>query len=251
MGWSLSFFYFGVPAMLSILAHYIVSPALAKGGMKPFYADFIPNTIVLASLLIASVVAYRSEGRPLTWTGLKDRFRLNRMTGRNWLWVLGGTIAGFVAYYLGSMPGSWLIEKGLMPLPEWIPAWIDPRVTMSFVERFNVEAGGLRGNWLVFVLAATTFFFNIFGEEIWWRGYILPRQEVAFGKWTWLIHAVMWSVIFHAWKYWDLVGLLPAHLVFVYVASRTKSTTVAILLHTFTNMSFPIFVLLGVIGVGM
>lgn len=112
-------------------------------------------------------------------------------------------------------------------------------------------AGGLRGNWLVFIMAAVSFFFNIVGEEFWWRGYILPRQELAFGKWTWLIHGVMWSVLFHAFKYWDFVGLLPAQLVFVYVASRKKSTTVSMWLHILTNVSFPAFVLLGVLGVGM
>lgn len=249
MGWRPSLLYFSVPAILSILANYVATPILVTGGIKPFYAQFIPDTIVLASLLIASIVAYRLEDRPLIWAGLKNRFRLDRMTGRKWFWVLGGTIAGFALFYLFGPLGTWLIERGLIPLPVSIPAWIDPRVTMSLVEKFNLEAGGLRGNWLVFILATTTFFFNIFGEEFWWRGYILPRQELAFGKWTWLIHAVMWSVIFHAWKYWDLIGLLPAQLVFVFVASRTKSTTVAILLHFLTNMSFPLFVLLGALGV--
>ena len=173
------------------------------------------------------------------------------MTGKLWLWTLAATVVGFILYYLFTPLGNWLIAQGFIPMPASLPAWVDPRVAGSFVEKFDMEAGGLRGNWMFFFMAATTFFFNIVGEELWWRGYVLPRQELSFGKWTWLIHAVMWAALFHAWKYWDVVGLLPAHLVFVYVASRTKSTTVSLWLHIFTNMSFPIFVLLGVLGVGM
>jgi len=28
-------------------------------------------------------------------------------------------------------------------------------------------------------------------RELWWRGYILPRQELAFGRWTWIIHGLL------------------------------------------------------------
>lgn len=251
MGLLLSLLYFCVAGGLSVVAHHVVTPMLAANGMQPFYAEFIPNTIILASLLIAAIVAYRLEGRSMTWAGIKDRLRLTPMTGKHWLWVLGGTVVGFLLYYLFTPLGNWLTLQGFLPMPASLPAWVDPRVAGSFVEKFNMEAGGLRGNWLVFIMAAITFFFNIAGEEFWFRGYILPRQELAFGKWAWLIHAVMWSALFHAFKYWDIVGLLPAHLVFVYVASRTKSTTVSMWLHIFTNMSFPIFILLGVLGVGM
>ncbi len=251
MGLLLSLLFFIIPGALFGLMLYVVTPVLVASGMKSLYAQFLTDAFVYASLLVAAIIAYRFEGRAWTWPGLKDRFRLAPMNGRLWLWVLGGTVVGFIVYYLFTPLGNSLIAQGVIPIPAHIPAWLDPRITTSMVEKINVDAGGLRGNWLLFAMAAGTFFFNIVGEEFWWRGYILPRQELSWGKWTWLIHAVMWSVFFHAFKYWDLVGLLPAQLVFVYVVSRTKSTTVAMLLHIFTNISFPLFVLMGVLGVGM
>lgn len=251
MGLSLSMLYFCIPGALSVAAHYVATPMLVANGMQPFYAEFIPNGLVLASLLVAALVAYRLEGRPMTWAGIKDRLRLTPMTGKLWLWVLGATIFGFILYYLVTPLGTWLITQGILPMPASLPAWVDPRVVGSFVEKFDIEAGGLRGNWMFFFMAALSFFFNIVGEEFWWRGYVLPRNELAFGKWTWLIHGIMWSALFHAWKYWDVIGMLPANLVFVYVVTRTKSTTVGMWLHIFTNVSFPIFVLLGVLGIGV
>jgi membrane protease YdiL (CAAX protease family) len=35
------------------------------------------------------------------------------------------------------------------------------------------------------------FFFNIVGEELWWRGFILPRQEPVFGRRTWVLQGVL------------------------------------------------------------
>jgi membrane protease YdiL (CAAX protease family) len=118
---------------------------------------------------------------------------------------------------------------------------------MSFTERFNLTAGGLRGNWLAFMMTVIYFFFNIIGEEFWWRGYILPRQELAFGKWTWLIHGVLWAS-FHVSRWWDIIGLLPAQIVFAYVAWRSRSTTVAIIMHILSNISMVTFVCWGVLG---
>ena len=35
--------------------------------------------------------------------------------------------------------------------------------------------------WVLFYYATVILLFNIGGEELWWRGYVLPRQELAFG----------------------------------------------------------------------
>jgi membrane protease YdiL (CAAX protease family) len=40
------------------------------------------------------------------------------------------------------------------------------------------------------------FFFNITGEELWWRGYVLPRQEQSHGKAAWIVHGIGLAV-FH------------------------------------------------------
>ena len=76
--------------------------------------------------------------------------------------------------------------------------------------------------------------FNIYGEEFWWRGYILPRQELAHGKWTWLIHGILWAAFHSFWK-WDALSILPGALLLSYVCSRLKNTTPAIIFHWVNN----------------
>jgi membrane protease YdiL (CAAX protease family) len=35
------------------------------------------------------------------------------------------------------------------------------------------------------------FFLNIVGEELWWRGFIQPRQEPVFGHRTWIVQGLL------------------------------------------------------------
>ena len=44
----------------------------------------------------------------------------------------------------------------------------------------------------VFVAWIPLFISNILGEELCWRGYVLPRQEAALGRPAWLSNGIMW-----------------------------------------------------------
>jgi len=81
----------------------------------------------------------------------------------------------------------------------------------------------VKGNlWIPFGMFAFSLC-NVLGEEFWWRGYVLPRQELSFGKWTWLIHGLLWSG-FHLFMPWDAIRLLPGSLALPFVAQRRKNT---------------------------
>jgi membrane protease YdiL (CAAX protease family) len=247
MGWKLSVLFFGVPGVLSLMASWVVSPGLVGMGMTPvIFAQVIPGVIVLALMLVAALTGFWLEGHPLTWVGLKERFRLCPMTGKLWLWVIGAGMFGIIMDgSVGPRLSHWLVGKGILPLPASIPAWLDPRVDTPFMENFGV----LRGNWAILGLAITAFTINTLGEELWWRGYILPRQELAFGKWAWLVNGAMWAAIFHMSIYWEIPGLLPMDLLWVFVAWKSKNNTTLLIMHGLQLFSFPLFILLGVLGV--
>jgi membrane protease YdiL (CAAX protease family) len=128
-----------------------------------------------------------------------------------------------------------------MPVAQSLPAFIDPLNTASG-DLYEQAAGGLQGNWWFLITSLAVLFFNILGEEAWWRGYILPRQELAFGKWTWLIHGLFWTA-FHAFKWWDLISLLPLCLGLSYVVCRFKNNTPGLIMHTLQKADFFIITL--------
>jgi membrane protease YdiL (CAAX protease family) len=86
------------------------------------------------------------------------------------------------------------------------------------------------------------------GEELWWRGYVLPRQELAFGRSAWVIHGICWSV-FHLFMQptlWDTIRMAITGLALSFVAQRTRSTWPGIVGHSFGNLTFFLSLVSGV-----
>lgn len=225
---------FGIPTAVFFAGFHVVMPALIAGGMLPFYAYMLATGTPLLGLLVASLVAYRAEVRVLNWDGLKRRFRLHRMSLRLWLATIGSFVVMLLLTVIGLGLCQRLIAAGLMPVIEGLPAWLDPSSGMPGIEAMNEAFGGLSGNWLAVVGYIGLLAVNIVGEEFWWRGYVLPRQELAFGKATWLIHGSMWA-FFHAFKWWHIIGLLPLTLGLSLICSRTKNTSPGIFIHLVFN----------------
>jgi membrane protease YdiL (CAAX protease family) len=91
---------------------------------------------------------------------------------------------------------------------------------------------------------------NIGGEELWWRGYVLPRQELAFGRAAWVVHGIGWSA-FHLFMQptlWDTVRMAITGVALSFVAQRTKSTWPGIVGHSFGNLAFFLSLAKGVIS---
>jgi membrane protease YdiL (CAAX protease family) len=107
----------------------------------------------------------------------------------------------------------------------------------------------LRGAWWILVYYAVVMLVcNIGGEELWWRGYVLPRQELAFGKSAWVVHGILWSA-FHLFMQptlWDTVRMAITGVALSFVAQRTKSTWPGIIGHSFGNLPFFLSLINGV-----
>jgi membrane protease YdiL (CAAX protease family) len=191
-----SLIYFGVPALLMAGGFYILMPYLLGLGIAPYYAYSIALGLPLLVMLIASLIAYRLEGRPMRWRPFVRRLRYERMTLRDWLWTAGIFVAPALLNRQFARLTKLAIDRGTIPLPDAIPAFVDPRTVFS-VPTLDTAVGGLRRNWTVLAVTVVLLVVNVLGEEFWWRGVIYPRQELALGRWTWLVHALLWD-LFHA-----------------------------------------------------
>ena len=87
---------------------------------------------------------------------------------------------------------------------------------------------------LVLVTYALALVINILGEELYMRGFILPRQILAHGRWAWLIHGVLWT-LFHFPQRWTYLQILPITLALSYVTYRTRNTSIAMAAHYIGN----------------
>jgi membrane protease YdiL (CAAX protease family) len=201
---------FGVPAIVLALSLWVLLPALMNAGMGRPAAYTLSLSLVNAGLLLAALVGYRLEGNPRNWTEFAGRMRLTRMSGRTWLWMVGGTLLfGGLALLVNSL--AVIVYKTIgFTQPEMLPG----KLTL----------------WMQVVIL----FFNIGGEELWWRGYILPRQELTHGKWAWLIHGLLWAC-FHMFKWWAVPFMMITCLIIPFVAQRTRNTWPGLVNHLVVN----------------
>jgi len=233
----LALLYFGIPALVFVLSVYYLIPFFKDLGITEFMSYSLSLLIPLIIMFIASLIALRMEGFPINWRSITERFRLRKMDRSDWLWTLVSFIVMFVGAGIFGVLGQLLVIKGIVPLPAKIPtALLDPTVDpANLLNIFNAALGpNARGNWWLVIFSVILLAFNIFGEEFWWRGVILPRQELVHGKNTWLVHGTMWA-LFHAFKYWSWLGLLPVTLALSYVAQRQKNTWPGIITHFSIN----------------
>lgn len=245
----MSVLFFGIPSAIITLAIYIGMPFLNRAGV-PLIANFTISFVgPLALLLVASFVAYWLEGNPMSWPVVKERFRLNPMDSKAWLWAVGLFFFNAVTYLGLSFTARWLATIPLFAPPEFLPPAVDPRVTQTAIPT-DFAGVPLQGNWWIALGYLGILFFNIFGEEFWWRGYIFPRQELVHGKWTWVIHGILWTLFHVFWK-WNLIMLLPGCLALSFVAQRLKNTWPGIIVHFAFNGMGMIPIVLGILGVSV
>jgi len=235
---------FGVPALGFSWSVLSVLPSLARQGYSNYTIFVVTFLGPLAVLFLTALAAYRIEGRPWTWASFAERMRLAGMNRQQWLWTIGLVVGSFALQILIAPLARAL--QGI-PLISWPPEFGQ---FMASMEQGSVGLD-LRGRWDVLaVVSIGLALFNVGGEELWWRGIILPRQELAFGKWTWILHGVLWD-LFHVFYYTDL-GKLVANLAITlpvaFVSQRTRNTWPAIVLHYIINVGFPLIVAKQVIG---
>ncbi len=237
--WAGSLLLFGLPALIFFAASHVVYPRLLYLNWSAFDAMILTLTVPLALFVPLTVYCCWRDGYPLTGAAFWARTRFQEFRLRYLGWVL---LIVLVSVLLGGLLlplSAWLVHNGYVTIPAYVPPFLnqvsgsatlgDPNAWAAFV------GGPIQGNWRVVVLYALFFFFNIVGEELWWRGYVLPRQISAFGRWAWLIHGGLWA-LFHLFKWWDVLTILPTCLIIAYVAQRMRSTWPTLIAHAFINV---------------
>ena len=93
------------------------------------------------------------------------------------------------------------------------------------------------------------YFFNYFGEELLWRGYILPRQEVTqYGKYAWVVNALLHWVFHLSFSFMAILAFLPFLFLIPYVVQQRKSTSLSIIIHFLLGAPTQFLVAIGLLS---
>ena len=147
--------------------------------VQPIIAWFISaSVLIFIPMIVITLILVRLEQNQFTLKSFLSRVRFKTLKSEDWLWIGLGVVltiilTGFV---------SFLVKVSFPTLSS--------QPSLLGMTRVNSE------NWWILLAWLPMFFLNIVGEELFWRGYIFPKQMKAFGKKTWFYNGVIW-LIFH------------------------------------------------------
>jgi membrane protease YdiL (CAAX protease family) len=243
---------FAWPAVWFTFLIYVIGRLfIPEGGTTPTW--FLMTVIVLGTgaELVAGLVLLRREGYKLTISSLRERIRWQWPKGWK-AWVLAGIvfILGMsLSMAMGPVNRALASVPGFVP-PEWWPAASNPTIQVSSAADVFPDIS-LGGNFLfVFLYFIIGLVFNVFGEEIYYRGYLLPRMRGAFGKWDWVANGVLFTLK-HVYQRWLFPGILVGGLSFAFAAGPLGSLPLAMAFHWVGNFLFNIiFLVMAALGIG-
>ncbi len=244
-GWIESLSFFGLPGILLIFTFEWLNPWLQRQGVPLVWSFTLSLYLPLLLLGVVAFIAYRLEGNAPTWTAFRERMRFQKPTRRVWLWGIAGLIAALLAEAILEPSSHMLADLPFFAPPAFLPALFDPNQPLVLPPEEYLGVPLLGSGWLI-GLYALSLFANIFGEELLWRAFLLPRQERVFGKGAWLVNGILWIFLLHFMMRWMWLTLLPTGLLTPLIAQYVKNTWAAIIIHGFGNGVFLILIAIGV-----
>jgi membrane protease YdiL (CAAX protease family) len=206
---------------------WIVAPAIAGGGR-----DFLPVLIACLTaglvwqfVLILLLNRFSLRGLWLQRPSTPD----GRRGGRLWLWVLPFAL-GFGAL-------------------QFVPLHLPTVATHDFGAFLGSDDGRalLTGKWGLFALIVVMMTFNtVLGEELLFRGLLLPRMRAAFGRADWATNGVLMGV-YHLHQPWSIPTSIVAGMLMAYPTKRFRSAWMGIIVHSTQSLFLTIVILTLVI----
>lgn len=205
---------YGIPVLLNYIACRIAIPYFEAESSLPIEIIYFicVGGIALMPMFFMAIYLTEKEVNSNTLKDLFTRMRIKKLSKEDWAWT--------IITFLLLCVSSFLIATVLM-------VSLGVNATPFFFKNMPLNGGHM---WILYAWPIF-FFFNIFGEEFLWRGYIQPRQELQLGKWTWIVHGLLWAA-WHVPMGLDLVMVSsPIFFILPAIVQLRKNTSIAIVVH--------------------
>ena len=225
---------------MAVLA-WVVAPWLGGllAGDEPFaQALLLCITAGLVWQFVLTLILVRREQGTLRWSRLRDALwllsprdpRSGRVGGRVWLWVL----PFIVLFALWEAFGINISGPASRDLTVFLPS----------------ERGQefFQGAWGWFAVVVVQLFFNtVLGEDLLFRGLLLPRMRGVFGRGDFVANGVLFG-FYHLHTPWSIPAALADIILTAYPTRRWQSVWMSIIVHSAQSVVVLILVLILVLG---
>jgi len=235
------------------LLSWVAYPVLST-GLLPIEAGLLRLKLLTAGLVwefVLSIILVYFEQGNTGWTTLWRRLKLNRPSGsasdnmrKAWLLFIALII---LAAVIGLFVRPMLVNLMQAMFPSLTPV-------MASFEINTLYASQVRmlwiGAWGWFGLIFVSQLFNvILGEELLFRGTLLPRMNGYFGQWDWVANGLLFGA-YHLHQPWGIPTSMLTGLIYAFAAKRFRSTWAAIILHAGQSVFLLLLTLGLVLGWG-
>jgi len=216
---------------------WLVAPALAHHLAGSSYVPLAKALIVCLTVglvwqFVLVVILVRREQRSLRWPTIREALwlrpprspRNRRIGGWVWLAVIPFVLAYGAEQLVPSLPG---------PVDRDLGSFLGSPAGQTFIH----------GNWVWLGVLIVLFVFNtVLGEELLFRGFLLPRMNGAFGRRDWVANGLLFAA-YHLHMPWAIPTALLDTLIISYPAKRYRSAWIGIAVHSAQSLFLAALVL--------
>jgi uncharacterized protein len=222
-----------LPGILGVWAAAAVPMGLLAWVFAPWFADQLSGpgafaramitalTIGLGWQFVLTAILVRREQGTLRWSVVRDALWLRSPTspttgrrgGRVWWIVVPLLLVAAAKDFVPKLPHDASLD---------FFAFVGTAEAQQF----------LSGAWDWFaVLVVMTIFNTVIGEELLFRGYLLPRMNGVFGRRDWIANGVLFG-LYHLHRWWAIPALLLGTITYAWPAKRYRSALISIAVHS-------------------
>jgi uncharacterized protein len=232
---------------------WVVAPAVGDSldlgvgdaNRESFARGFLLLLGLVWQFVLVLILVRRDEGE-LSWTSLKRRCWLNPprdpQTGtsrrRLWLWLVPFILGGALVEFL-PIQSVWNAVFPFLGEPD--------RYSFARLLESDARKEALVGAWHVLAFFVVLGIFNtVIGEELLFRGILLPKMGGVFGKRDWIANGVLFG-LYHLHQPWTILSSMAGGVFFyAYPSRRFRSAWMGIGVHS-ANAVFFVVIALGLV----
>jgi uncharacterized protein len=195
-------------------------------------AIVVSLTAGLVWQFVLVVIFVRREQGSLRWSVVKRALwlrapqspRTGRRGGRLWLLAIPLVLVVAAKEALPKLPTPVARDLGL---------FLESTAGQDFFS----------GNWPWFAAILAMMVFNtVLGEELLFRGLLLPRMQEVFGRFDWVANGVLFG-LYHLHVPWTILPNLLDTFILSYPSKRYRSALVGIIVHSAQTVVFSVLIL--------
>jgi len=225
-------YFLGGAIVLFLAVQYAIPHLHQQYGVLPLIGWWLASGVIVSALFVGAILAARYRSQANSLRDILLALNIRSLTKTDILWAFGGLLGVVLVTAIVVTAFDRLFSMNLLSQ--------DSYASFLRMEKLKPNEYWLFLAWLPY------FFFNIVGEELMWRGYLLPRQAAALGQYAWIFNGLLWA-IFHVGIGWRIaIVLLPIELIVPYVVQKRQNTWLGIIIHGLYNGSGFVMVALGV-----